>query len=507
MSGTTRSSRLFAVVPLLCLIVSACGSTVSTQQQRAGGDGLTGAPGPGSLTSSSSTGVGSPDQALVGGGLPANADGSSGSQRTGLGASVPGSPSGDVRGGGSSTGAASGQGAANGAASHVPVRVGFEIIKGGNQAFASVFGTPVNFGNGKIEVSSIVKDVNAHGGVGGRPIVPVFGEWNVADGDSGREADCRAMTEDGKVAFIITVVNISQSYVTCAAKHGVPVINASISAGDQDLYRTFSDFLFTPSLMNLNREQQLLLQAQKETGRLGPKVKVGVVIDGTDPSYQRVYDATVHPTLASYGLPHEPYVINTQSDIQGAILRFVQDGVTLVDFIAPSGVSEVLWMNAAEQQAYRPQYALATSSSPWFVSSAAPKNQVKGIAGIGSLPLSDVETSQYPTTPREKHCLDLIRAGGENNAERHGSITATVYCEGIYAFAAVGTRVSGPLTARAFRSAYPTLGTSYGPVVTFATDFSRARHDNAIGYRLLAYTSGCSCVSYTSGVRRVPTNR
>ena len=118
--------------------------------------------------------------------------------------------------------------------------------------------------------------------------------------------------------------------------------------------------------------------------------------------------------------------------------------------------------------------------------------------------MADGTQARDRPTARERKCLERMSREGESNAEGHGSITATVYCAGIYAFTAVGNKVSGPLTAQAFRAAYPTLGTTYQPVVTFRTDFSSGRHDNAASYRLLAYSDGCGCIAYTSPVRPIP---
>jgi hypothetical protein len=491
-------ARLLA--PLLCLVVTACGTTVPmSQQQQVGGPGA--ASTTGGLDGLTGT-TGSTPGGTTGGAL-GGTSGSTGLSGTtsGSGGTATGGTTGAVGSSGSSSGT-SGGAVAN--KDRTPIRVGFEIIKGGNAAVSAAFGTPVNFGDGKLEVNAIVRDLNKRGGIGGRPIVPVFGELNVAEGDAGRDTACRQMTEDGKVSFILTVVNVSQAFVACAAKHGVPVVNASFGSGDEDLYKQYGDFLFSPSLININRELRLVLDSLKETKRISPAVKTGVLIDGTDPQFPRVYNRTVKPILDRWGVPHVPYTVASEADVSSAILRFQQEGVKLVVFIAPSGILEVLFMNAAEQQLYRPAYGVGDSVDPWFVADAAPENQVKGMSGAGSLPLSNVATPQYPTTPREKKCLDLIRQAGENNAERHSSITATVYCEVVYAFAAVGQRVSGKLTAAAFRAAYPTVGTSYAPVTTFAIDFANGRHDNAGAYRLLAYSTACSCMVYTSGVRPLP---
>jgi hypothetical protein len=129
---------------------------------------------------------------------------------------------------------------------------------------------------------------------------------------------------------------------------------------------------------------------------------------------------------------------------------------------------------------------------------------VKGFQGVGSMPLANVETAQYPTTPRERACLQLIAKSGESNSDRHSSITATVYCEAIYAWAAAAKLVNGPLSPAAWRAAYPRVGTSYQPVTTFATDFGNGQHGNATKYHDLAWSNACSCVAYMGPLRPIP---
>lgn len=409
--------------------------------------------------------------------------------------------------------AAAGGGDGNGAApvlasgSHTPIKVGFEIIVGGNQLVTQGLGTPVNFGDGKTEVRALVDYLNKHGGINGHPIQPFYGQYNAASGDSGRESDCTAMTEDDHVSFIITVVNISQNYVACAAAHHVPVINASFGAGDDGLYAQFPDYLYSASLLDLNREERLVLTTEHDAGRISPARRVGVIVDNTppgDPQYQRVLSTTVVPMLKAWQVPYETFAVTTQGDVSNAVLKFRADGVKTVVFVAPSGIIEILFMQAAEQQGYRPDYGLGDSTDSWFIGQAAPSAQVQHITGAGSLPISNVPVSQYPTTAREKKCLDVISAGGEHNADRHASLTATVYCEALDEFVAVASKVTGALTPAAYHAAFPTVGTTFDPVTTFAANFGTGRHDNAALYRLIGYSARCQCISYQSGLRPVP---
>lgn len=474
----------------LALALSACGTTVHGAPDAAGvsvdGSGL-------SAGASGSTTAGTGSVGQVGSGV------------TGAGAlpDTPGSRAVTTRNSGLATPAGGGTETLPVSRGNGPIRVGFETIQGGNAFIAQGLGTPVNFGDGHEEVTGVVNDINKHGGVNGRKIQPFFGDWNASSGDSGREADCTKMTEDDKVSFIITVVNISAAYVACGARHNVPIINASLGAGDNYLYKEYPLYFYSPSLLSLNTEEALVLKSGRVSGRVTPAKKVGVVIDQTsgDPQYNRVLSTTVEPTLKAWGIPYETYGVATQADVNGAVLHFRTDGVKTVMFIAPSGIIEILFMEAAENQGYRPDYILGDSAASWFVGQAAPQAQVQHITGAGSLPMSNVPASQYPTTPQEKHCLDVIRAAGETNQNRQSSITATVYCQATYEFAAIASQVNGALTPANFYAAYPRA--TLTPISTFAINVTNAQHTAASQYRTLGYTPRCQCISYTSGLQPV----
>jgi hypothetical protein len=97
-----------------------------------------------------------------------------------------------------------------------------------------------------------------------------------------------------------------------------------------------------------------------------------------------------------------------------------------------------------------------------------------------------------------------MRAGGESGNTRRSNLTAEPYCEALWDFEAVANRVTGTLTSDAFRAAFPTVGTSYAPVMTFSVDFANGRHDNAASYREFAWKSSCDCIGYTGALKPVP---
>jgi hypothetical protein len=473
-------------------LLAGCGSTVSLSGlggQQAAGD-LSGL----GVPSTTTAGADQPGAVTPTDGATAAASSTTGPDGT---SSIDGSYSSDTGGGGPI-------GSITSPTKTSSVRIGFEVLSGGTEAVSSAFGVNDNFGDAELQVNALVKYVNAHGGLGGRQIVPVFGRVSATSGESGREAACTQMTQDGKAVIVVAELNISTTEVQCAAKAHVPLVNISLGAGDKQLYKEFPGTLYSSARLDLDRELALVIDTEQAAGRISAKTRVGVMIDGTDPMYERVYTNTVDPLLKQDGIPHESFTAGGTSDVPNAVLRFRADGVKTVMFIAPSGIGEVLFLDGAQQQGYHPKYAYGDSADAYFSDDIAPKAQIVNITGAGSLPLANIHTSTMAPTSREQLCLSIMRSAGEDDTNRRSSLSAEPYCEGVFTLVAVAKHVTGVLNGASFRSAYASVGKSYQPVTTFNTDFANGLRDNVTTYRPFAYKASCTCIAYDGPVTAIP---
>jgi ABC-type branched-subunit amino acid transport system substrate-binding protein len=509
---TRRAAGRACAALAFAVVTSACGTTVpgatgngSVVAGGAGASGLTGATGQTAAGGGATAAAGSQGRAFsstgaVGGGATGGTD------AVGGGAVATGAP-----GGGSATSTTGGSaGGVSGVQDKTPVKVGAFYLNGGNAALGAGFAaTPVNFGDGQIEAKAVVADINAHGGIGGRPIQLFLQKIEATDASkpAAFEAACNALAEDHHVLAIMSMFNLRTPLAACASKHKTLLIDAALGAGDDAIYREYGNWAFTPAQMSLDTEQKLVLHNASIGGVISPKTKVGVVVQNDDEIYPRVQKNTIEPTLKSLGVPYEAQVIANAQDSSGisnAILKFKADGVSVVMFSCGNGgVPEVVFMQAAEQQQFRPAYVMGDSTDTWFVGSSAPNAQIQKITGVGSYPIANVEANQVPASASEKHCLDVISKGGEQVSDRHSSVTAEFYCETLYGFAAAGARVPGRLTADSWRAAYRGLGAEYPTITSFRVDVSQNPNAGGRGYRTLAYSSGCTCIVYTSGVKRL----
>jgi hypothetical protein len=481
---------------LACLSLAACGTTVPlSQQARAGaGTGSDVVSGEGSIPTDGST---SPVGTTTDPGTGA--------------VSVPGGGSSSGTTGSGSVGAAPTTGTASAAINTAPLTVGVFYLNGGNQLLSTAFpGSSVSFGDGKREAQTIIDDVNARKLAGGHKLVPVWIPVQATDNDDARQQACLGAVQDHHPVALFSMFNLTQGLSQCVKKANTLLIDVALGAGDEQLYATAKNLAFSPSQITRDAEQKLVLGLAHADGRIKAGKPVGILTQGDDPMYPRVVHSTIEPLLKSWGIPFETQVLSSGSDTSGmsaAVLKFQGSNVDSVVFsLGSGGIPEVLFMQAADQQQYRPAYLMGDSTDTNFVGSQAPAAQIKRISGAGTYPLANVRADQYPSSPAEKKCLDLLnkKIGGYPN--RYSSLTGTLYCEIIQSFAHVVSRVQGVVTSAAWSAAFHAAGNSYVPVTTFSARFLPGRPDGASSYRALGYGAACSCVTYTSPLRSVPSS-
>jgi hypothetical protein len=390
------------------------------------------------------------------------------------------------------------------------IPIAFFYVNGGNQVLSSVFpGTSVAFGNGKAEAQALINDVNGHGGINGRHLRPYFVPIQATNAtDTALQQACLGAVQDDHPFAILSIFNVSGGLAACATQTHTLFLDVALGAGDDEIYNTAPNYLFTPTQISRDAEQRLILGLAHAEGRITPSTRVGILSEADDPMYGRVVTRTIEPLLSSWGVPYIAESLSQGADTSGmssAVLRFKTANVSSVVFsLGSGGIPEVLFMDAADLQAFFPAYLMGDSTDTSFVGGSALSTEAKRIWGAGTMPLANVATGRYPTTPGEQACISLMNASfSPGYRDRGTSLTATLYCDLVDVFVAVGRSVQGPLDAASWVAAYRGFGTRYTAVTTFATDFSAAANYGASEYRELSWLPACSCVTYTSPVRPI----
>jgi hypothetical protein len=474
-----RKLPALAAMPL-ALALAGCGTTVPqvstfSQQSVAGADGLQAPKTQGSIPSNGSDTApttDSPNNVPIAVGPTAPA------------ASVPTS-SGTIQ-----QGVAAGQ----------PVKVGFVVASNSTDAAFKAAGVgALQVGDQHAQAQAVVDDINAHGGLAGHPIQPVFNTPD-ASASSYEQADseqCAAFTQDAHVAFVISVLAHTPTLHDCLAKKGVTLL-------DDDLYLYDSKvvhpgYLFMPSGWLLDRLMRNEIDGLARMGFFKDPGRVGVLLYDL-PIPKRVLQDTVLPLLAHYGktqvdVATSSFDTASATNQQGNVLKFSNDHVTRIIDIAFNPIG---FMASAESQQYHPRYALDSSVGPATIAGSVPPDQLNGMVGIGWIPSSDTG-SGTPVTAAGQRCLALMKKEGQDTANSTTASLMEEFCDAGWFLQAATSAAADASVPGLQRGARLTKG--FVSAASFATDMTSGRSDGLSGYRDFAYESGCRCVHYVGGIR------
>jgi ABC-type branched-subunit amino acid transport system substrate-binding protein len=266
----------------------------------------------------------------------------------------------DEAGGGGSGGGSSGGGSTKGLTDDT-IKVGFIGADFGALAQA---GLAPDLGDQAKIVQSVVDEINADGGIGGRQVEV---KVTLIDGTAGPEAGqaaCLEMTQDFGAFAVIVAPAVGRDVARCAA-----VTNETLSLGatgfDQALYDEADGRLFTlgsDTSMSTDRQYAGWAQIMDEQGMLDGKT-IGVITAEQSPEFVAAAEDGLIPELESLG--HEVAVNVTlpcpegdaDCDQQEAAIQKMKDaGVDFV-FMAAANLTGPTVVQAAENLDFHPRWA------------------------------------------------------------------------------------------------------------------------------------------------------
>jgi hypothetical protein len=493
---------------LLC--ATACGTTVrhhagdsvlnGSNDQSLAGPGSTSAGGTGAGATTGSTGIGAS-------GAPgsAGAFGSTGSGSSGGSSAVGGSGSTGTTGTGASTSGAGG--AVRGPAKLAPVEIGITVITD-----VGKFAPGATSGNEQTESDAAVNYVNAHGGLAGHRLVPIYYNFQLSDPSpypTSMAAMCSSWTQDHKVKLGMFVgAAVPNDLAACLNQHGVAYMSDGAYLHDATTYRQLPNMV-SPSELDTSVATQAVLTDLFATNALTSKDKVGVLLGDNEDAAGRAYNNVIVPALKAKNIPVNSYPVtfpnstpdaaNSVQQINNAELHMAADGVTRVIFLAPN--CSAIFMQQADQQHYNPKYSLTTYDAPvgMIGSSGAPAAQLANASGVGWDPSTDVGTygSKAFDNATTKLCRTIEAPTGQDT-DRLSEYATQVFCNAILSVqAAANASGAANLNGGAFISGFSALGSSFADSLTLGTTLSASKHDGANKTRPFAYKTSCSCFSYT----------
>jgi len=257
--------------------------------------------------------------------------------------------------------------------------------------------------------NSYIDAVNKAGGVQGRQLVPVFGDYNPLNADSFR-ATCIAPTENTQV-FAVLGYGIFDNQAPCfAQEHRVPLVNG-IGVSDATMAASSRRILS----VDIGKDRALRNHALmlNKLGLLKGK-PVGVV-SSTDRNDAAQVEATLMPLLHQLGVKVGHYS-NLSSDQSTALAQLPVEtramqasGVNLV-FLDANLVYSGYFVNDADQQGYHPQYT--TSDFEQLVEDGVTNPYTQGFdgaIGVTALRSGDQRVGQAEP-PFDAHCREIYQS-------------------------------------------------------------------------------------------------
>jgi hypothetical protein len=493
-----RGALVLAAVPLL---LTGCGSTVPAVEARP--DGLGPVP--------SSSAAGSADLAGPTAGLPGRT-GTSGPAQAGGTGTTGGSPAGPIAGRaptGTGTPALSGRGFDS-----QRIVLGYTSSRDANKGLQAL-GFDVGVGDTDAQVRAIVNDLNSHGGIAGRRIELVNHDFSFAnytrDEDTESQRACATFTEDRPVFAVLNTIGLGNAILaTCLAKKDIPYADNRFSRGrDPATNPQYSRSLYKPSSMNIDTYVPLFVNGLLRQGFFtgwdttagGPgtaPVKVGTMHFST-PEWTYYLDS-VKKRLAAAGHPvvktvtYPVGVDNVVAASTNAVVQFRQAGITHVIN------ANIAFIQAAENQGYRPRYSVDEGVAPQALTELAPQRQLHGSMGVGYNPYNDVEAGSDPQSmrrPAQLACQAVMRKAGLDTSSQTVLQAMMFECD-LFNFMARSLRGATSVGTDALAAGVNALGTAYESTITFGVHFDARHHAGAVAARNLAYVDPCTCYRYTS---------
>ena len=483
-----RLTAVRCTLSLLVVLAAGCGTTVpQASQTRTTGDGMTGSTNP-ELTGG---GVNAPDEAdsPVPGGLTPGA-GTQGVPNTGSGGS-----------GVTRDGASSAAPRTSAVESRAPVKVGVVVPSSSAKSDSAAMGFALDFGDPRAMAKAMGNWVNAHGGLHGHPITLVVDEDSSTSTIAQNDAThCAKFTQDNHVAAAVTATINGVGLPQCLGRAGAGLFGSGVTVlRSDDLRRAGAQW--SPYLLNGERLFTQLLTRLKATGWLAVPAGEHIGILYTD-------DGTTFTPLAqlvkakaqAMGVPITATAGVATGDSAGygnAVLRFKNQNITRVISVGLGAALQITFSKFAESQAYYPRYSFTSVDVPGTSQSLMSPQSMKGAAGIGWVPTSDLAKDQLPPpNAAGRLCSQIYAKAGVKVDTPLAVALADAYCDGFLFLHTVYSRAGG-LSLTDVRQAIVEMGTSYTSAVTSATSWGAGNFDGAVQTRDLTYSTACSCLVYS----------
>ncbi|MHB8452768.1 MAG: type 1 periplasmic-binding domain-containing protein [Mycobacteriales bacterium] len=507
------------------LLVAACGSTAPLAA-RQGAGGLAGGSGVGAPAGGLGTGGASAPGGLpgAGGAISAAPGAASASGGTAAGGVGPASGAGEGAVGNGAGAGSVGSGGQPVTGSGAPgvtattIEIGLPYANNAGAVNAAAGAGNLNPGNEQQDWQVLVDYLNAHGGIDGRRVVPVWYGFNADSSETTQQIEqamCAAFTQDNHVFAVLTQAD--QTLAHCILASGAVMVGEDLALEESSFFTQYPYYV-EPGGLALDRIVRAEIPQLVAEGYFGAHPKIGI-LTYDQPSFSQTVDQVMIPELASYGyrnpLVEESYyptgssgIGEESASISSAELKFRSSGVDHVLFLEQAADLALFFMNDAASQDYHPRYGVNSQDGAETLASGGdvPASQIVGAEGIGWLPVIDL-ASYTPSGPygnaAARRCVALMQAGGVSVSGPDSEGVLFLDCDMAFFLQAALDAGGSTINRANFLAAVNGMGSRFTDAQTIATSFSPSQHDGVSEVYDYVYQSGCGCLNYTGPPRSV----
>ena len=276
------------------------------------------------------------------------------------------------------------------------IRVGIPYV---DLAAVRAVGVDIDWGSVPDAFNAIINNMNAHGGINGRRIVPYIVPVNPT-GSTAATTVCTQLTEDDTVFAAIGPLQ-----ATCYLEHGTPVIASIYAPGN--ITGVAQDFTLAPPPAAFDQVQLSAFSRQGAFKHKKVAIFGGVESDAAEAKSVEGILAKLHVPVVTTAIDSAPQgdLIASNAQVTAIAQRFESDGVNEVVAV---GDGSAVWPQglSAIQSSYNPAW-IATNES-----------DLSGQVGGDNNPtyLKNVLTSSPLTPPAQiwsnagtQQCVKLVR--------------------------------------------------------------------------------------------------
>lgn len=377
------------------------------------------------------------------------------------------------------------------------VYLGFPTNNDVNSAAPAGVGA-TNFGDQPTIIKAVVADINKHGGILGRVVVPLFHDISTAnlqaDPTGQAQATCTAFTQDSHVVAVINIVAGIDlpTFYSCLAKADTPLISAGFVPADDGLFNSYRPYLYKLTAASFTQLAPVWLARLAAMGYFhgwdttagapaSAPTKIGLLYPAQQPQ-QRIFADIKHRLAASgYTVAKEfqydaSSLNNESASMNSAVLQMRNAGVT---HVLSSESDVLLFMTAADSQHYRPRYALTSYHAPAVqLQGTVPTSQLVGSMGVGWLPTTDVDAGHKPgpVSSGETACRSLMHSAGQDMTNASAAIVALAVCDGVRLTTDAIDTSKNPSSA-GVHAGMATIGAGFPSALTWRNGLTDSRYD------------------------------